>query len=109
MNRHERRAAARKTQTVLNGSGADTPAALHEAGFRHLRAGQYLEAQICCERSLAADPNHTDSLHLMGLLSHHAMQYDAAAEWIIRAIRQDPKPEFLSSLGTTLQQQGKHE
>jgi tetratricopeptide (TPR) repeat protein len=109
MNRHERRAAARKTQTVLNGSGADTPAALHEAGFRHLRAGQYLEAQICCERSLAADPNHADTLHLMGLLSHHAMQYDAAAEWTVRAIRQDPRPEFLSSLGTTLQQQGKHE
>ena len=30
-------------------------------------------------------------------------------EWITRAIRQDPKPEYLSSLGNTLQRQGRHE
>ncbi len=45
----------------------------------------------------------------MGLLSLHAKQYDAAVEWLARAIGQDPKPEFISSLGTTLQQQGRHE
>jgi tetratricopeptide (TPR) repeat protein len=45
----------------------------------------------------------------MGLLSLHAGQYDHAIEWISRAIRQDPRPDYLASLGTTLQQQGRYE
>jgi tetratricopeptide (TPR) repeat protein len=45
----------------------------------------------------------------MGLLSHQAKQYDLAVEWMARAIRQDPKAAYLSSLGTTLQQQGRLE
>lgn len=45
----------------------------------------------------------------MGLLSVQSQQYDLALEWIARAIRQEPKVEYLSSLGTTLQQQGRLE
>jgi len=30
-------------------------------------------------------------------------------EWITRAIRQNPKPDYLSNLGTTLERQGRHE
>jgi Flp pilus assembly protein TadD len=64
---------------------------------------------MCCQQALATDPNHADALHLMGLLSHHTKQYDHAVEWMARAIRQGPKPAYLSSLGTTLQHQGRHE
>jgi tetratricopeptide (TPR) repeat protein len=106
MNRRDRRVAARKPQTALSGADAGSPAALHEAGSRHLRAGRHLEAQICCQQALALDGDHADTLHLMGLLSLHAGEYDHAVEWIVRAIRQDPKPEYLASLGTTLQRQG---
>jgi Flp pilus assembly protein TadD len=74
-----------------------------------MRAGRHLDAQICCQQSLALDATHADSLHLMGLLSFHAGQYDHAAEWLVRAIRQDPRPEFLSSLGLALRQQGRNE
>jgi tetratricopeptide (TPR) repeat protein len=109
MNRRERRAAARKPQTVSRASGANTPVALYEAGLRHMRAERYLDAQMCCEQALAANPDHADTLHLTGLLSLHAKQYDHAVEWIARAIRQDPKPIYLSSLGTTLRQQGRYE
>ncbi len=45
----------------------------------------------------------------MGLLSIHAAQYDLAVEWFSRAIRQDAKPQYLASLGTTLQNQGRFE
>jgi tetratricopeptide (TPR) repeat protein len=45
----------------------------------------------------------------MGLLSLHAKQYDHAVEWISRAIRQDPRSDYLASLGTTLRQQGRYE
>ena len=45
----------------------------------------------------------------MGLLSFQAKQYDHAVEWIARALRQNPKPEYLLSLGTTLRYQGRLE
>jgi tetratricopeptide (TPR) repeat protein len=38
-------------------------------------------------------------LHLLGQLSFDGGQYDHALEWLTRAIRQDPKPEYLASLG----------
>src|SRR5450631_3480465 len=100
MNRRERRAAARNPHTVSNGAGS--PAAHHEAGLRYLQSGRPLDAQRCCQQALAADPDHADSLHLMGLLSLHAKQYDHALEWIARAIGQDPKPEYLASRGAVL-------
>jgi tetratricopeptide (TPR) repeat protein len=109
MNRRERRVTARKSQPASNGAGAGTPAALHDAGRNYLRLGRSLDAQLCCQQALASDPDHADTLHLMGLLSVHAKQYDHALEWIARAIQQDPKPEYLASLGTTLQKQGRHE
>ncbi|MEI9924534.1 MAG: tetratricopeptide repeat protein [Bradyrhizobium sp.] len=64
---------------------------------------------MCCERALALDAGHADTLQLMGLLSLQAKQYDAAIEWIGRANQADPKTDYLASLGTALQQQGLHE
>ncbi|MGD0847646.1 tetratricopeptide repeat protein [Bradyrhizobium sp.] len=104
---NHRGATAEEPQANPNGPGASIPAACYEAGLRHLRAGRPLDAQLCCEQALAADSNHADSLHLMGLLSCQAQQYELAVEWIARAIRQQPRAEYLSSLGTTLRQQGR--
>ena len=109
MNRSERRAAGKRAKADSGIRGASTPAALHEVALRHKQAGRYLDAQLCCEQALAADPDHADSLHLMGLLSLAAKQYDHALEWLTRAIQQDPRAEYLSSLGKTLQQQGRFE
>src|SRR5574337_1025834 len=83
-------------------SAASTAAALYQAGLQHLRAGRNLDAQLCCQQSLAIDQNHADTLHLMGLLCLDAQQHDHAVEWVARAIRQDAKAEYLTSLGTTL-------
>ncbi len=104
MNRRERRAQKSKT-----GAPALSAAAQCEAGHRALEAGQALEAQICCQRLLAADPNHAPALHLMGLIAFDAGQYDHALAWISRAIVQAPEPDFLASLGATLSRQGRHE
>jgi tetratricopeptide (TPR) repeat protein len=109
MNRRERRAAGKKAGAGLATPGTATAAALHEAGLRHMRAGRHLDAQRCCQRALALDAGHVDTLHLMGLLSLHAKQYDAAIEWVGRADRADPKADYLASLGTALEQQGLHE
>ena len=74
-----------------------------------MRAERYLDAQMCCEKALALDPDHADTLHLTGLLALHAKQYDHAVEWISRAIRQNPNPIYLWSLGTALRQLGRSE
>jgi tetratricopeptide (TPR) repeat protein len=85
-----------------------TAAALHQAGVGHLQAGRLRDAQIRCEQALALDAGHVDTLQLMGLLSLHARQYDAAIEWVGRADRADPKSGYLASLATALEQQGLH-
>jgi tetratricopeptide (TPR) repeat protein len=109
MNRRERRVSGRKSTNSSISPAGSTADALHEAGFCHMRAGRYVEAQVSCHRALAIDCNHADTQHLMGLLSAQAQDYSRAVEWIARAIRQNPKPEYLSSLGTTLQRQGRLE
>jgi tetratricopeptide (TPR) repeat protein len=109
MNRHKRRVAARKSQTVANGSGGHAPSALYEAALGHLQAGRHLDAQAYCQRALALDAGHADTLHLMGLLSLQAKQYAAAIDWIDRANRASPATDYLASLGTALEQQGLHE
>src|SRR6516165_1025947 len=81
--------------------------ALYESGRAHMGAGRSLDAQLCCQQALAIDPRHTDTMHLMGLLSLQAGQLDHAVEWISRAIRQDPRPLYLTTLGTALLQQGR--
>lgn len=55
------------------------------------------------------DPHHADTMHLMGLITLHANRHDLAVEWISRAIKQEPKPEYLTSLGNTLLIQGRCE
>jgi tetratricopeptide (TPR) repeat protein len=71
-----------------------------------MQAGRHLEAQLCCRNALAADPNHRDSLHLMGMLCLQARQYDHGIEWIARANQQDVKSDYLLGLATALEQQG---
>ncbi len=92
MNRHERRAAARRSQTALGVSGAATPATLSANGRVHLQAGRVNDAQACCQRALAIEPDHADSLHLAGLLALNAGQSEQAVERFTRAIRQAPVP-----------------
>jgi len=118
MNRRDRRAQKSKGGTSKTGisragtSKSDAPAldavAQCDAGHRALQAGHQLEAQLCCERLLATDPNHAPALHLMGLIALKAAQHDHALAWIARAIAQDPKPEYLASLGLALSRQGRH-
>lgn len=109
MSRRERRAAGQKSQANPASAGADTAAALYQAGLRHRQAGKPLDAQLCAQDALAIDPNHADTLHLLGRLAFDAGQFDHALEWLTRAIRRDPRPEYLASLGNTLQRQGRHE
>src|ERR1700744_5075532 len=107
MNRRERRAAGK---TPAPGKAVPSgPAALYEDGITHLRAGKMLDAQVCAQQALTADPAHADSMHLMSLLTIDAQHFDLAAEWARRAVAQDPKPQYLFTLGSVLRQQKQFE
>jgi tetratricopeptide (TPR) repeat protein len=108
MSRRERRAAGKKAG-VPTAPGAGTVSRFYEVGLGHMLAGRDLDAQLCCRQALALDPNHADTLHLMGLVSVRARQYDHALEWISRAIRLEPKPDYLTNLGATLLNLGRRE
>ena len=101
MNRRERRA------TAARQSGKISPAALCQAGFAHFQSGRIVEAELCCQQALTLDERHPDALHLLGVLCFRAQQPDAAIEWIGRAVQQAPKAEYLLSLATVLERQGR--
>lgn len=92
---------------VAGQGAADGVVQLYQAGVDHLRAGRHLDVQLCCEQVLARDPGHADALHLMGLLCVHTRELDHAVEWLSRAIRREPKPLYLTTLGTALLQRGR--
>jgi tetratricopeptide (TPR) repeat protein len=101
------RAAAGQTSSA--GDVAGEIATLYDAARNHMASARYLEAQLCCERALALDGQHADTLHLMGLLYLHLGQHDHAVAWLTRAIGAAPKTLYLTTLGTALLQQGRGE
>ena len=76
--------------------------ALHETVLDHLRAARYLEAQLCCRQALEREPDNAETLHLMALVCFNAGQFDHAVEWVSQAIRRQPRPAYLTLLGTAL-------
>jgi tetratricopeptide (TPR) repeat protein len=100
---------SKAAQDISNdSSNVSSAAAFCKAGHEHMQAGRHLDAQLCCQQALEADPNHIDALQLMGLLALQAQQYDHAIEWTARANQQDIKSDHLCSLGIALTQQGQH-
>jgi tetratricopeptide (TPR) repeat protein len=74
-----------------------------------MQAGERLEAKRCCQRALARDAAHADTLHLMGMLCLQDRQFDEGIEWIARANHAAPAMDYLIGLGTALEQQALHE
>ncbi|HEX4792706.1 MAG TPA: tetratricopeptide repeat protein [Humisphaera sp.] len=56
----------------------------------HQQAGRLREAEALCQQILAQDPNHADSLHLLGLIAHQSGHHAEAIGLIQRAIRLNP-------------------
>jgi tetratricopeptide (TPR) repeat protein len=105
MNRQQRRTAAKADK-----SSDRSPAILFECGLRYLRSGQFSEAEKCCREILADDPDHADSLHLLGLISAETNRCDQAIEYFAQAIRKNPNnADYFSNLGTVLRRQDRFE
>jgi tetratricopeptide (TPR) repeat protein len=86
MNRKQRRAA----EAASKRSGSATPRAteLFAAGLAHHQAGRLAQAETLYRDALAAQPDHADALHLLGVIASQVGRHDVAVDLIGRAIAQ---------------------
>jgi tetratricopeptide (TPR) repeat protein len=90
-----RRAPTLATQAMLAGA------------LCHHRAGRFTDAEGMYRQILAIDPQHSDSLHLLGMIAYQAGRYDDAIEAIREAIAINPaQAAYHSNLGTIYHAQG---
>ena len=77
-------------------------------GLRHHQAGRLPDAEACYRRVLAAEPEHADALHLLGVIAYQLKRHDVSVALIRQAIKQNGRnPFYFSHLGTALRDQGK--
>ena len=97
MNRQQRRAGARSAG-VRTGRASDarTAAILGrlEAGLAHQQAGRLLEAEACYQQALAAEPDHPDALHLLGVVAYQSGRHDLAVALIRQAIKRNGQSPY---------------
>jgi predicted O-linked N-acetylglucosamine transferase (SPINDLY family) len=66
------------------------------------------QAEACYRRVLAAQFDHSDALHLLGLIAHQVGRHDIAVGLIRQAIQRNAtKASYFSNLGSALNEQGK--
>lgn len=71
------------------------------------QSGQLHKAQEIYKKILQHVPNHSDSLHLLGLIAHQTGENDRAADLITKAIRILPDdPNYHNSLGLVFKARG---
>jgi tetratricopeptide (TPR) repeat protein len=85
----------------------DTNQALAQGRELH-RAGRLQEAEGLYRHILAVDPNHADSLHLLGVIAHQTGHNDAAIDLIRKAIAHNNRvADFHCNLGAALHALGR--
>ena len=73
-----------------------------------LRAGQLADAERLLRQILAADPNHANALHLLGVTAYQAGRHALAVQTLERAIAANPKDEHVyNTMGLALIAYGK--
>src|SRR5215472_16719697 len=110
MNRRERRIAARGG-SQMSVRPAPLPSVrpterivhlLHSALHQH-RSGQLSDAELRYREILAIDPNHVESLHLLGVIAHQTGRNEVAVDLIGKAIAlNDRIPAFHNNIGLAL-------
>ena len=72
------------------------------------RNGAFVQAIRLYEAILAVDPDHADSLHLLGVACHQVGQNAAAIQWLQEAVRRkNTESKFYYNLGVVLQAEQK--
>lgn len=98
---------AKSGPAALPNAAAVHAAGLFQIGLRHHQAGNLANAEVSCGQVLAAQPDHPDALHLLGVIAHQRGRHDLAVELIRRAICEHTRAEnYHSSLAKELLAQG---
>lgn len=70
--------------------------------------GHLQEAEEIYQKILTIDPDHSATLHLLGIMAHQTGEYDSAIAFINSAIRSNPQtPDYYTSLGGVFEDQGR--
>jgi predicted O-linked N-acetylglucosamine transferase (SPINDLY family) len=76
--------------------------------IQHHQAGRLQSAEQICRQILAAEPNHADAWHLLGVINAQTGNYQHAVECLHRALAVKPDwAEAHNNLGNALREQGK--
>ena len=85
------------------------PQAIEEAIGLH-RQGRLAEAETMYRAIIAAQPDHFDALHLLGVMRAQQKKFDEAADLIVAALRANPRAsEAHFHLGAALAAQNRHD
>jgi cytochrome c-type biogenesis protein CcmH/NrfG len=77
-----------------------------ELASKRFQVGQLPEAETFCRQALAAQPDHADALHLLGLIAYQTGRLGLTVELIRRAIRQNGQnAAYFCNLGSALRDQ----
>jgi len=80
---------------------------LNSATHSH-QAGNLQKAEQLYSQIIEKDPDHSDALHLLGVVAHQKGKNDAASDLIARAIASDSEnPHYHDSLGLVFEAMGK--
>jgi tetratricopeptide (TPR) repeat protein len=94
---------------TTNEADAAAAANLFALAVRQHQAGNLAEAERVYREALARDPNHFDSLHLLGVIGHQSGRFDLAIEMIGRAVvLNDRSATFHNNLAEALRIVGRY-
>lgn len=81
---------------------------LFQRGFQLHQAGQLQQAEALYRQVLAVNPNHADSLHLLGIIARQAGQPLRALKYLDKAIKIQPRAAaYRTSRGNALKDLGR--
>jgi len=76
--------------------------------IQYHQSGQLQKAEEIYKKILTSDPNHSDSIHLLGVMALQVGKIDIAVKLINKAIQCNPcNPVYYNNLGNALKDQGK--
>ncbi|HTH17333.1 MAG TPA: sulfotransferase [Magnetospirillum sp.] len=97
---------ARKPATPAPSDNLSIDEALNRA-YAHWNAGQTDQAELFCQRVLAAWPGQADALHLMGVMAHAFGNLDLALQHVRQACQAPRAPAvYFSNLAEMCRQKG---